>query len=82
VRVNSQLIGEPSQRPLVFVLLTGDVVVPAGSSVVICIQHLHMDPEFYPEPHEFIPERFLPDNKRHPFGYVPFSAGPRNCIGT
>jgi cytochrome P450 len=63
-------------------LVTEDVLVPAGSSVVVCIQHLHMDPEFFPEPHKFIPERFLPDKKLHPFSYIPFSAGPRNCIGT
>ncbi|XP_021940758.1 cytochrome P450 4C1-like isoform X1 [Zootermopsis nevadensis] len=72
--------------PLIGRRLTADVqledaVVPAGSSVVVCIQHLHMDPEFFPDPHKFIPERFLPDNKRHPFSYVPFSAGPRNCVG-
>jgi cytochrome P450 len=63
-------------------LIAADVVLPAGSSVVICIQHVHMDPELFPEPHKFIPERFLPENRRHPFSYVPFSAGPRNCIGT
>lgn len=72
--------------PLIARYLTGDVaisdvVVPTGSSVVICIQHVHMDPEHFPEPHKFIPERFLPDNKRRPFSYLPFSAGPRNCIG-
>jgi cytochrome P450 len=34
-----------------------------------------------PEPHKFIPERFLLNNK-HPFNDLPFSAGPRNYIGT
>jgi cytochrome P450 len=69
-------------RSFVFTVIAADVVVPTGSSVVICIQHVHMDPEHFPEPHKFIPERFLPDNKRRPFSYLPFSAGPRNCIGT
>jgi cytochrome P450 len=63
-------------------LIAADVVLPGGSSAVICIQHVHMDPEHFSEPDKFKPERFVPDNRRHPFSYIPFSAGPRNCIGT
>ncbi|CAG5958322.1 unnamed protein product [Menidia menidia] len=57
--------------------------LPKGATLEIPAGFLHYDAEHWPEPEKFIPERFTPEAKagRHPFVYLPFGAGPRNCVG-
>jgi len=60
-----------------------DFTVPKGMKVMIPTAGLHLDPSYWPDPHTFDPDRFLPENRAdHPTGaYQPFGLGPRQCIG-
>ncbi|XP_061575638.1 cytochrome P450 3A30-like [Cololabis saira] len=59
------------------------ITIPKDMIVMIPIYALHHDPELWPEPEEFKPERFSKENKQHiqPYTYLPFGVGPRNCLG-
>lgn len=54
--------------------------LPAGMTVGASILWAHTDPEIYPEPGRFRPERFL-DRTFSPFEFLPFGGGNRRCIG-
>uniref|UniRef100_A0A2M4DLR0 Putative cytochrome n=1 Tax=Anopheles darlingi TaxID=43151 RepID=A0A2M4DLR0_ANODA len=59
-------------------------IYPAGSNAIVLPFFMGRDPEFYPDPEKFDPERFNVETsaeKTNPYQYIPFSAGPRNCIG-
>ncbi|CAL7952372.1 unnamed protein product [Xylocopa violacea] len=64
-------------------LASTDLTIPAGCTVVIATIKLHRNAAIYPNPDVFNPDNFLPEKtaNRHYYAYVPFSAGPRSCVG-
>lgn len=60
-----------------------NVIIEKGLSVLIPAYGLHRDPEYFPNPEKFDPERFSKENKSKiwDYTYIPFGDGPRICIG-
>ncbi len=61
----------------------GDVVIPAGSMVIVYVYGAHHATRAWDSPEEFRPERFIKEKEKllTPFTYLPFGGGPRVCIG-
>ncbi len=59
------------------------MLIKKGTRIDIPTYASHLNPEFFPDPDEFRPERFLKENMDQiiPFTYRPFGGGPRQCIG-
>jgi cytochrome P450 family 135 len=58
----------------------GGYELPAGVSVTPSIYLVHRNPNVYPEPDRFLPERFL-DNPPGTYTWIPFGGGVRRCLG-
>jgi cytochrome P450 len=61
----------------------GGYYIAPGTTIAICLYTLHRHPGFWEAPDTFDPDRFLPERSaaRHKFAFIPFGAGPRQCIG-
>ncbi|KAH7714860.1 CYP4BF1 protein [Aphelenchoides avenae] len=71
------------QRELRKEMEIGGKLVPEGATIGILPLVIHHNHKVYPNHDEFDPDNFLPERvaKRHTYDFIPFSAGPRNCIG-
>jgi cytochrome P450 len=58
----------------------GGIVYEPGVSIFASAQLVHHDPEIYPEPHRFRPERFL-QSAPGTYTWIPFGGGRRRCLG-
>lgn len=58
--------------------------IPAGWQIVVPISHTHRSPEYFAQPEQFDPERFLPpreEDKRTPYAWMAFGGGKHMCLG-
>ncbi|HKH22122.1 MAG TPA: cytochrome P450 [Solirubrobacterales bacterium] len=67
-------------RKLVEPMEIGGRLLPAGVSVAPSIYLAHRNPEVYPEPERFRPERFL-EQQAGTYTWIPFGGGVRRCLG-
>ena len=71
------------REPIVDETLPSGTTLPTGCRVMISPYVLHHCPELYPDPERFDPNRFKGDaqKQRSPYAFIPFSMGPRACLG-
>ena len=64
--------------------MLGGVHFPRGATLSLYLYGVHHNEKYFPDPEKFDPDRFLShrQSERHNYAFVPFSAGPRNCVGT
>jgi cytochrome P450 len=64
--------------PPVFQL--GEWTIPRGHSMLVSISQIHDDPDVFPDPERFDPQRYI-GSKPSSFAWIPFGGGTRRCVG-
>uniref|UniRef100_A0A4D5RUX5 Putative cytochrome n=1 Tax=Ixodes scapularis TaxID=6945 RepID=A0A4D5RUX5_IXOSC len=69
--------------PTDYVLGDTGIKIPKDCPIAVPVYAMHHDPDYFPDPSKFDPDRFSEENidNIRPYTYLPFGAGPRNCIG-
>lgn len=70
-----------AKRRLAHELRLGEWILPAGTDVAACLYLAHRDPQRWPSPTHFDPNRFLTSERANPFHFLPFGGGIRRCVG-
>src|SRR6185312_8653821 len=58
----------------------GEWSIPEGHTIIVSISRLHSDPELFPDPGRFDPQRFV-GTKPPSFAWIPYGGGARRCVG-
>ncbi|XP_069674680.1 cytochrome P450 4g15-like [Periplaneta americana] len=64
-------------------LVSKDLILPKGATVIVSIAKTHHLQQYWDDPDKFNPDNHLPEKaaERHYYSFIPFSAGPRSCVG-
>jgi len=88
MRLNAVMLtnGKICTKPYTLPILPNQkepVTIQPGTVVTVPTKAIHYDPDYYPDPEQFIPERFSEEERknRHKSNYLPFIEGPRACPG-
>jgi cytochrome P450 family 138 len=65
-------------NPEVFQL--GEWAIPRGDSIIVCIGQIHCNPDVFPDPERFDPQRYI-GTKPSALSWIPFGGGTRRCVG-
>src|SRR4051794_26519598 len=76
LRPITPLVARRTQEPIEI----GGRLLPAGVTLAPCIWLVHRNPDVYPEPEAFRPERFL-EQPAGTYTWIPFGGGVRRCLG-
>ncbi|RIB09227.1 cytochrome P450 [Gigaspora rosea] len=73
-----QILFRSPTKPL---KLSRNITIPKGVKTTVSLWQVHRNPDIWNDVDEFIPERFINPEKEIKSNWVPFSSGPRSCIG-
>lgn len=64
-----------------FFISNKHILLPSGTVIMLPIENIQVSEKYWKDAHKFNPDRFASSEKIEPFTFMPFTAGPRICIG-